>query len=456
MSEESILGHPEWPGWFDGKRINEPAFCDAYLAEHRLAFTANAFFTPEGRVDDLNTIREEIYRMIKPYAHSSVTKKVTSIMDLLQMTACKGDLPPQPDRIHLNNGTLFLDGSFVSGKNEIVRSRLPIAYTPDAPEPERWLSFLNELLWPEDIPTLQEYIGYCLIPSNAGQKMMVIKGNGGEGKSLIGGVLFKLFGVNAKDGSIGKVSENAFARADIEHVLLMIDDDMRLEALKQTNYVKSIVTSQGKMDLERKGKQSYQGWMFARLLAFSNGDLESLYDRSDGFYRRQLILTARGKRPDRVDDPFLSAKLAKELPGIFNWAFEGLQRLVANGFRFTESERSRMSRENARRSSNNILLFLDAKGYIRRDPNARIWSKDLGRLYQYWCYQNAYPPVKNKTLIEYFIAHQEELGITYTNRMLTRDMREVRGFTGIGPALPLSTLNSSSAWGQTGTGEEQE
>ena len=44
---------------------------------------------------------------------------------------------------------------------------------------------------------------------------------------------------------------------------------MRMEALRQTNYVKSIVTAQGKMDLERKGKQSYQGWMFARLLAFS-------------------------------------------------------------------------------------------------------------------------------------------------------------------------------------------
>ena len=45
-----------------------------------------------------------------------------------------------------------------------------------------WLRFLSELLYPEDIPTLQEFIGYCLIPSNKGQRMMVIKGNGGEGK----------------------------------------------------------------------------------------------------------------------------------------------------------------------------------------------------------------------------------------------------------------------------------
>ena len=87
---------------------------------------------------------------------------------------------------------------------------------------------------------------------------MVIKGNGGEGKSQIGAVLSTIFGTNMKDGSIGKISENRFARADLEHILLCVDDDMRMEALRQTNYVKSIVTAQGKMDLERKGKQSYQ------------------------------------------------------------------------------------------------------------------------------------------------------------------------------------------------------
>ena len=116
--------------------------------------------------------------------------------------------------------------------------------------------------------------------------MMIIKGNDGEGKSQIGAVLNSLLGSNMKDGSIGKISENRFARADLEHILLCVDDDMRMEALKQTSYMKSIVTAQGKMDLERKGKQSYQGGLFSRLLAFSNGDLQALYDRSDGFYRR--------------------------------------------------------------------------------------------------------------------------------------------------------------------------
>ena len=60
----------------------------------------------------------------------------------------------------------------------------------------------------------QEFVGYLLLPTNKAQRMMIIKGNGGEGKSQIGTVLKKLFGINAKDGSIGKISENQFARAN--------------------------------------------------------------------------------------------------------------------------------------------------------------------------------------------------------------------------------------------------
>ncbi len=207
--------------------------------------------------------------------------------------------------------------------------------------------------------------------------MMVIKGSGGEGKSQIGVVLSRLFGCNMKDGSIGKISENRFARADLEHTLLCVDDDMRMEALRQTNYVKSIVTAQGQMDLEHKGKQSYQDWKYARLLAFSNGDLQALYDRSDGFYRRQLILTTREKPQSRADDPDIAEKRAAEVEGILLWAFEGLQRLVKNGFQFTESYRAKRNRELAKRGNNNVFDFLESEGYIRLKSDASTSSKEL-------------------------------------------------------------------------------
>ena len=193
---------------------------------------------------------------------------------------------------------------------------------------------------------------------------MVIKGNGGEGKSQIGAVLSTIFGTNMKDGSIGKISENRFARADLEHILLCVDDDMRDGSSASDQLCKIHRDCTGQMDLERKGKQSYQGWMFARLLAFSNGDLQALYDRSDGFYRRQLVLTTKEKPVDRADDPDLAEKMKAESEGIFLWAFEGLQRLVANNFKL---RRVTVSGKTGKRSS--VTTTISLISWSRRDTS---------------------------------------------------------------------------------------
>ena len=428
------------PIWYDKKKMNEPLFCQIFLTKYKLAYNGNAFFTVDGMLSDLSILRRWIFDELKPYISSAVSKKVENILNLLKIQAYMSDLPPQTDRIHVLNGTLFLDGTITEEKNEIVRNRFPVRYNTAAQTPDSWLHFLSELLWPEDIPTVQEFIGYCLIPSNAGQKMMLIKGNGGEGKSQIGNVLSELFGLNTKNGSVGKISENQFARADLEYIHLMIDDDMRLEALKQTHYVKSIVTAKGKMDLERKGKQSYQGYMYSRILAFSNGDLVSLYDQSDGFFRRQLILETKRKPKDRIDDPHLSEKLCEELEGIFLWAFEGLQRLVENDFRFTESERERSNLEMVKRDANNVGLFMEASEYIEHNAETCISSIDLISLYKLWCDENADLPVKNKTFIEQLKANQDKYGIQYTNNVTNREGRRVRGFKGLNAVI--SVMNS--------------
>ncbi len=376
-------------------------------------------------------MRGLIYDGMKEYAVSNIPRKITNILEVLKLTAHVDDFPPDAESIHLTNGTLKLDDSFIEGKPDIVRIRLPVMYNPNAPVPVRWLAFLNDLLYPEDIPTLQEFIGYCLIPSNKGQRMMVIKGNGGEGKSQIAPVLNALLGSNMKDGSIGKISETRYARADLVHSLRCGDDDMRMEALRQTNYVKSIVTAQGKMDLERKGKQSYQGWMFARLLAFSNGDLQALYDRSDGFYRRQLVLTTKERPPDRVDDPDLAEKMKAEAEGVFLWAFEGLQRLVANNFKFTESLRTKANREAVKRDNNNVFDFLESDGYIRLKEDGSISSKELYMVYRMWCEENSIAHLKQRSFSDSVIASRGKYQLEYCNKIINTAGRRVRGFIGI-------------------------
>ena len=99
-------------------------------------------------------LRGEIFEELKCCAVSNIPRKISNVVELMKLAALVEDFPPEPDRIHLSNGTLFLDGTFAEGKPKIVRNRFPVAYNPNAPKPVLWLQFLDGLLYPEDIPTL--------------------------------------------------------------------------------------------------------------------------------------------------------------------------------------------------------------------------------------------------------------------------------------------------------------
>ena len=426
--EETTAG--TLPIWYDGHHLDEVKFCAEFLREHPMICVRGKFYTMDGPVGDEDEIRKQILDKIKPVLTTGLAKTARNLMNALRIECWSPPLPIQQDRIHFANGTLMLDGGFIEDK-QFCLNRLPVRYDPSAPEPVSWLRFLDQLLYPEDIPTLQEYMGYCLIPSTKGQKMLLLKGKGGEGKSRIGLVMQAILGSNLKNGSIAKVESSPFARADLEHELVMVDDDMKLEALTQTHYVKAIVTAEMPMDLERKGVQSYQGQMFVRFLAFGNGDLRSLYDHSDGFYRRQLILTTRDRPADQKDDPFLAEKLCAEAEGIVLWAIEGLRRLIANDFAFTVSERARANLTEVKKDANNILDFLGSEGYIAYESGQKITAKDLYDIYCMWCEDNAFKPLPARSFGMYLIHHQEEYGIEYNNKVTNAHGRRVWGYWGI-------------------------
>ena len=429
--KKNISRNPLWPDWYNGKKIDEVQFGRAFLEQWPLKCVNGTLYTLDGPVEDESEIKQRILENIEEYVTSGLSKKVTNILETIKLLAFSDPFPIEQDCIHLQNGVYHLpDGSFQESRL-FCQNRLPVKYDPKAPSPERWLIFLHELLDDADIPTLQEYLGYCLIPSTKGQKMMLIVGKGGEGKSRIGLVLKRLMGDAASNGSVQKVENNRFARADLERRLLMIDDDMDMNALPKTNYIKTIVTAEAKLDLERKGVQSYQRDIYARFLCFGNGALTSLYDHSDGFFRRQLILTTKDKPLSRVDDPDIAEKMAAEVEGILLWAFEGLQQLVKNGFQFTESERAKRNRELVKRDNNNVFDFLESEGYIRLKADACTSSKELYEIYKMWCEENSLNAIKARGFSDALITNQRGYNLESTNNIVNSSGRRVRGFVGI-------------------------
>lgn len=422
---ESLL-----PVWFDGQKINEALFCSEFIKAFPMVSINDTFFTVNGIVRDEGKLRQKIYNRIKPYITTGISKKVSNLIEVLRLECTISSLPIYVDRIHVKNGTYFLNGTFTREK-DFCRNRLPVAYNPQAQKPETWLRFLSELLNVEDISTLQEFMGYCLIPSTKGQKMLILTGKGGEGKSRVGLVLRALLGENMNTGSIAKIETSPFARADLEHELVLLDDDMKLEALPQTNHIKAIITAELPMDLEKKGRQSYQGDLYVRFLALGNGTLQSLYDRSIGFFRRQIILTAKEKNPDRKDDPFIGEKMCCEAEGIFLWALEGLYRLIKNDYQFTVSESAKENMEAAVADGNNIIEFLDSEGYVEFNQSSTASSKDLYATYKLWCEDNALSPLAQKSFCSYLKQNENKYHIRYTNKVDIGRGKLARGFTGI-------------------------
>ena len=427
MSKPKLHAVPEW---FDGKRINEVLFSQDFLDRYPMKCINGQLFTEDGAVEDEEWVKQLILNEIRDCISTGLHKRVSNLLEVVKLQAYSQPLPMEMDRIHVANGVYFLDGRFLPVKN-FCANRLAVNYNPAAQKPVRWLQFLSELLEPEDIPTLQEYLGYCLIPSTKGQKMMMILGRGGEGKSRIGLVLKAMLGRSMNTGSIQKVESNRFARADLENRLLMVDDDMDMNALPKTNYIKSIVTAEAAMDVERKGIQSYQVQLCVRFLCFGNGALSSLYDHSDGFYRRQLILTTRNRPADREDDPFLVEKMCEELEGIFLWCLEGLHRLIRNNYHFTVSKKGAENVETVKRNNNNIIEFLHSTGYIQFRADAEASSKALYDAYSLWCEDNACHRLSASRLSSELAQNEALYNVEYTNNIYLSGGRRVRGFVGI-------------------------
>ena len=418
------------PEWLVKGKLDEVIFCESFLWDTPYKRYGRHFYTVDGIVPDDETIKSEIYQTLKPYVNTQLSEKTKKLFEVMKLEAYTAEMPLAEDRIDVANGTLYLNGEFEENKC-FCRNRLPVAYNPDAPQPEAWLRFLSDLLEPTDIQTLQEYMGYCLIPSTRAQVMLIIHGNGGEGKSRIGVIMQTMLGKNAKNGSLSKVESSPFARADLEGELVMIDDDMNMSALKTTHNIKAMVSAEVPVDLERKREQSYQGDMYVRFLAFTNGELISLYDHSEGFFRRQLILSAKKKDPNRADDPFLADKLKTEIEGIFLWCLEGLKRLLANNYHFTESDQTKENRESARRDSQNVLLFLKSEGYIRLKADSTIPTADFYTLYCTWCQDNALKPLAMNTVGKILNQHVAEFNLEHDNHVRNALGKLVNGYWGI-------------------------
>ena len=106
----------DFPAWFDGKDVNEAAFCREFLSKNKLIYTDNAFFTPDGRLTDPLLLKEKIYAELECCAAKNILRTISNIVEIMKPVVHAESFPPNPDEIHVQNGTLRIDGSFLAGR----------------------------------------------------------------------------------------------------------------------------------------------------------------------------------------------------------------------------------------------------------------------------------------------------------------------------------------------------
>lgn len=264
-------------------------------------------------------------------------------------------------------------------------NQIPAEYDPAAPEPEAFEKFLAEAIPEEDArEMLLEFMGLCMTRDTSPQKLLILRGRGGTGKSVLLRLLAEIIGEeNVSAISLQNLGER-FYPALLLGKLCNICADISAEDLKSTAEIKKAV---GEDDIlaEKKGKDAFKFRSYAKLIFSANTIPLNLDEKSDAFYRR-LSVVVMDKKP-AAPDRDLGAKLQNEKPGIVRIMVEALRRMYERGY-LLESDQSREEVEALRREADSITAFLADE--LRHDQKARIKRTELSYLYEEYCGDNGY------------------------------------------------------------------
>jgi putative DNA primase/helicase len=177
-----------------------------------------------------------------------------------------------------------------------------------------------------------------------------------------------------------------FKTAELFGKLANIFADLPSKNIEDAGFFKTI-TGEDYIIAERKNKDPFSFQPYARLLFSCNEIPKNYSDRSDGFYRRLIIIRFDQPVPKERRDPNLKNDIACERDGIFAWALAGLRRLISQNYHFSETERTHEELRRYKVDSNSALLFLEEKCEVGEGSAAR---EELFERYVEYCKKNGF------------------------------------------------------------------
>ena len=263
-------------------------------------------------------------------------------------------------------------------------NQIPHEYDPEAQltgeEVERWLGLIVPK--PDDREMFLQYNGYSLTRDTRFQKMLILLGLGGSGKSTAIRVLELMIGSeNISNISLKELSQR-FASYGLLGKLLNSCADLEVSALEDTSVIKKVL-GEDSLRAEAKGKDAISFKNYAKLI-FSTNELPLvLSEKTNGFFRRLLILNMNNqpehKRADYLD------LLSKEIDYMIQLSVKALERAYQQGH-ITESAGSHEAVQSLREDSDTVEAWINEE--CSRVKGSRVERGQLYLKYDSFCFSS--------------------------------------------------------------------
>lgn len=377
-------------------------------ARHQLKYKSGVgFYRYNGRYWELLD-EEAIHAIISTeLGHYRRGVLLTNISKLLKADLRSDDTFDRSESISFQNGTLHLDtGDFTDHSPEDLCSFcLPYRYDPRLTAPD-WVSFI-ESVSDYDIrrmSLLQEIAGYPLFSDNRLHACAFLLGNGSNGKSVYLDLLSQVYGESQVSNVEMSALNDNFQKITLRSSLINIATETDTD-VSGTGTVFKQITAGDSITGCYKGKDFVKFKPRCKMI-FACNDMPRTTDASYGMARRMLFINFVNTYTDDPDpsdshqhkaDRSLAQRLYTQLPGIFNWCYDGYKALKAQG-QFTVTTEAEEVMQDFKELTNPLEVFLSDRPI---DPTSFTSYEQLYSDYQSWCIANGYcKPLTRPTFVK--------------------------------------------------------
>lgn len=302
--------------------------------------------------------------------------------------------------VHARNGMVHLreEGPILRpfGPEYFSRNQIPHDFVPGAKCPRFLRDLLGRGFGPDDVELVQRLAGLLLIGQNLAQKLVLIRGPGGAGKSRIVAVFQALVG-EANYAALRP--ERLNDRFEIGHLLgktALFASELGPRVLASEAAAQLKGLTGGDMlpaELKGKGRPSVKGtfncWGVTNFkgVVKCDGDIEA--------WERRLVVLDFDAPPPAVRIPdFEKTLMAEEGAGILAWAVEGAGRYLvelANGELLRMHPAARQRVANLLDESRSVEIFIK-EVVAPYAGGSGVTLDELNEAYVEWCGDRGWEP----------------------------------------------------------------